>query len=324
MIEPTTFKFYPISVPTDSELKTVNFYLLSIDNQLLLFDAGWTGDTYWEVFQQTLKNNNFSLSDLSGIILSHHHIDHCGLVNQIIDHYNIPVYAHEKAIPRLKREDQFLHHRINFFDELYRKFDCGEKGKQQVDYLTKSLEKNRDLAIKAEIFPIEQAPLDSLRVLHFPGHAPDQIGLWDQESMILFGADVLIQHISSNALVEPDEKGGRLPTLHQSVESLKSIASLPVQLIYSGHGAVIQDPQVLIKKRLERINQKGDKIISLIQKGVSTGREIAQSYYGSTYDKQFSLVMSEIIGQLDYLEMYGRVTKTIKDGVYHYSCDVSK
>ncbi len=315
----STFKLYPISVPTPGSLKTVNFYLLSTKNQLLLFDAGWTGDKYWHALNHTLHENQFELKDLTGIVLSHHHIDHCGLVDQIVAQHNIPVYAHKKAFPRLQRDEAFLKKRIQFFETLYNEFDCGERGEAQVNHLKRSLENNRHLAVEAGLSPIEEAPLEGLSVLHFPGHAPDQIGLWEDSTGVLLGADVLIQHISSNALVEPDEYGNRLPTLYQSVDSLKSIASLPVQLVYSGHGAVIHDPQALIKKRLNRIDQKGDKIISLIEKGASTGREIAQSYYGSTYDQQFSLVMSEIIGQLDYLETKGQIHKVMRNGVYRYS-----
>ncbi|MFD2924564.1 MBL fold metallo-hydrolase [Halobacillus naozhouensis] len=315
----TTFKIHPICIPTPGSLKTVNFYLLSTKNQLLLFDAGWTGDSYWYALKQTLKENQFKLEDLTGIVLSHHHIDHCGLVNQLVAQHNIPVYAHKKAFPRLQRDEAFLKKRIQFFYTLYEEFDCKEKGEEQVNHLKRSLENNRHLAVKADLSPIEEAPLDGLSVLHFPGHAPDQIGLWEETSRTLLGADVLIQHISSNALVEPDENGERLPTLSQSVESLKAIASLPVQLVYSGHGSVIHNPQALVKKRLNRIDQKGNKIISLIEKGASTGREIAQNYYGSTYEQQFSLVMSEIIGQLDYLEKKGNINKVLRNGVYHYA-----
>ncbi|WP_082235414.1 MBL fold metallo-hydrolase [Halobacillus massiliensis] len=317
----TAYKTYPIKVNLGEKnpLKTVNFYLLALDNQLILFDAGWNDQKNWEALQDILKNNGFSLEDLTAIIISHNHIDHCGLVNKITEQHALPVYAHEKAIARLKRNPDFLQMRIHFFEELYEKFDCGDKGRQQVDYLNKSLDKNRHAAIQPPISLIEKADIDPLEVLHFPGHAPDQIGLWHKEHKTLFGADVLIQHISSNALIEPDENGKRLPTLHQSIQSLNKIASLPVELMYSGHGDVITDPHGLIKKRLERIEEKGDKIIKLIQNGSVTGSDIAQSYYGKTYEEQFSLVMSEVIGQLDYLEQRGKVFKTEENGVFHYS-----
>ncbi|WP_173917686.1 MBL fold metallo-hydrolase [Halobacillus sp. Marseille-Q1614] len=317
----TAFRVYPIKVDLGKKnpLKTVNFYLLSLDDQLILFDAGWNDQNNWEAFQNTLKHHGFTMKDLTAVVISHNHIDHCGLVNRIVETHDIPVFAHQIAIPRLKRDPDFLQMRINFFHELYERFDCGDRGKRQVDYLVESLDKNHDAAIQPSISAIEKAQLQLLEILHFPGHAPDQIGLWAQESNILFGADVLLQHISSNALVEPDGNGKRLPTLHQSVQSLNKIASLPVELVYSGHGADIRDPHGLIKKRLQRIEEKGEKIRVLIQNGAVTGRDIAQSYYGKTYDQQFSLVMSEIIGQLDYLEQKGKVTKIMMNGAYRYS-----
>ncbi|SEA22134.1 Glyoxylase, beta-lactamase superfamily II [Thalassobacillus cyri] len=315
-----TYKYYPITVTLSemNPLKTVNFYLLSYDDQLILYDAGWDGNQYWQALQHTLKENGFNLNDLTGIVISHNHVDHCGLVNQIVEKHDVPVYSHEKAIPRLKRDPDFLQMRIGFYEDLYERFDCGERGKWQVDYLIESFYKNRDAAIIPPIKSIEDAPLQNLEVFHFPGHAPDQIGLWDEENHILLGADVLIQHISSNALVEPDKKGRRLPTVHQSVQSLNKIASLPVDLVYSGHGVPIENPHALIAKRLRRIDEKGNKIISLIKNGASTGSEIAKTYYGNTYKQQFSLVMSEIIGQLDYLEHQEIVTKTVENGVFRY------
>lgn len=318
-LQTSAYDIHPIAVPVEGELKTVNFYLILLDNQLILFDAGWNGDVYWNSLQQTLRENGFTTSDISSIILSHHHNDHCGLVNRLTEKHDIPVYAHERAIPRLKRDETFLRQRVQFFKTLYREFDCREKGDAQVVHLMQSIERNRHSAIRTAIKPIDEANLSALDIIHLPGHAPDQIGLWDKKHGILFGGDVLIEHISSNALVEPDENGNRTPSLQQTVESLHTIASLPVQRVYSGHGSTIEDPYALIDKRLQRVEEKGDKIMSLIEQGAKTGREIAQRYYDNIYDQQFSLVMSEIIGQLDYLESKGKVVKTKENGVWHYS-----
>ena len=54
---------------------------------------------------------------------------------------------------------------------------------------------------------------EDFEVVTFPGHAPDQVGFYLREQQILFGGDLLIEHISSNALVEPDQQGNRLLTL---------------------------------------------------------------------------------------------------------------
>ncbi len=91
--------------------------------------------------------------------------------------------------------------------------------------------------------------------------------------------------------------------------SLEKILSIPIELVFPGHGTLINNPKELISKRLNGIERKAEKIRELIKSGISTGSELAQAYYGNKYKKQFSLVMSEIIGHLDYLEAQGKVKR---------------
>ncbi|MFB4165295.1 MBL fold metallo-hydrolase [Alteribacillus sp. JSM 102045] len=170
--------------------------------------------------QQTLKENGYTTSDISSIILSHHHKDHCGLVNQLTEEQNIPVYAHKKSLPRLKGIKSLLEKRADFFKRLYQEFGCGEKGEAYSEYLTRSIEQNHESIINVNVKPIEEANLPMVEVLHLQGHAPDQIGLWEEDNGVLFGADALIDHISSNAFVEPDDNGERIPSLSQNIETL--------------------------------------------------------------------------------------------------------
>ncbi|WP_100401006.1 MBL fold metallo-hydrolase [Bacillus sp. FJAT-44742] len=315
----SSFVVHPVCVPTTSELRTINFYLLKKEKEIILFDAGLPGDKYWEALLQTLNNLGYSPADITTIILSHHHIDHCGLVNRLVTTYSIPVYAHPTAIPRLKRNEQVLWKRVAFFKELYDRFDCQKEGEKQIKHLTESIENNKDLAIQTDIKPLNLLQTDPFEIIHLPGHSSDQIGLWEQESGTLLGGDVLIEHISSNAFVEPDEMGKRQLSLLENIDTLRSLSSLPIKTVFSGHGSVISNPQPLIQKRLQRIEQKGKRILEVIESGAATGREIAQAYYKKTYETQFSLVMSEIIGQLDYLEHQGNIKKKLVDGVWHFN-----
>ncbi|WP_240374067.1 MBL fold metallo-hydrolase [Bacillus piscicola] len=313
-----SFTYYPVSVPVPGDLRSINFYLLLVDGDLILFDGGLPDETYWNALVESLHENGFSLGDISAVLLSHHHNDHCGVVNQLTEKEDIPVYAHEKAIPYLQRDEQLLQKRAEFFKKLYQEFDCGEEGEKQVAHLLRSIETNRPFAIEAAIKPIEEFHLPLFQLLHLPGHSPDQVGLWEEETGLLFGADFLIQHISSNALIGPDENGNRLPSLIQNVETLQKVSELPVSCVLSGHGEKIENPTFIIEKRLQGIEKKGDKILRFIEEGAKTGRDIAQSYYKNTYYKQFPLVMSEIIGQLDYLEKQGKITKRMQGGVWVY------
>ncbi|WP_374724333.1 MBL fold metallo-hydrolase [Calidifontibacillus erzurumensis] len=310
-------KIFPVNLQVHHNLKSFNCYLVEKENSLYLIDAGIDSEDYWSLFVKTLKSNGFSLKDLTAILITHHHFDHVGLVNRITELELIPVYAHEKAIPRLKRDPEFLRKRVAFFEQLYREMGCGEAGEAQVKKLEHAIFNNKHLEIKADILPFKVNKFP-FTVLEVPGHSPDQVAFYDSENKILFGGDLLIKHISSNALVEPDENGGRILSLLQHIESFQKCRSLSIDYVFSGHGKIIEQPIRLIEKRLENIDVKAEKILALIKQGVQTASEIAKAYYQKKYESQFSLVMSEIIGHLDYLEAKKQVKKKKIEGVWYY------
>lgn len=309
----------PIIIDVSSSLQSINFFLVKSNHSLTLIDAGLDNETCWNALIQTLQTNGFTLYDLTEIILTHNHIDHVGLVNRIVTKHPIPVYAHRDAIPRLKRDPDFFQMRTAFFAKLYEEMGCKDAGYEHVAYLQRAIQKNKQNALQTEITPIESTSFLHFHIVEVPGHSPDQIALYDSSNGYFFSGDLLIKHISSNALVEPDNEGKRLLTLVEHKHSLEKILSIPIELVFPGHGTLINNPKELISKRLNGIERKAEKIRKLVKSGISTGSELAQAYYGNKYKKQFSLVMSEIIGHLDYLEARGKVTKKLKEGVYHYS-----
>lgn len=312
-------KIFPIIVPVKSPLKSVNFYLVKTDNSLLLVDAGMNIDDCWQGLNDTLAENGFTLKDITHMIITHHHIDHVGLINRIVENHQIPVYSHRLSAPRLRREPNYVQKRIEFFADLYAKMGCGEAGVKQVNYLKNAAKKNTGQSITCELHDINELPLNDFQIVETPGHAVDQIALYDETRKTLLSGDLLIEHISSNALVEPDEFGNRMKTLVDHEASLKKIQTLDIELVYPGHGQVIEAPNDLIEKRIRGIENKANKFLALLEKNRLTASELAQHYYKDTYNKQFSLVMSEIIGHLDYLEEKEKVQKNFENGVWKYS-----
>jgi glyoxylase-like metal-dependent hydrolase (beta-lactamase superfamily II) len=314
---------YPISVPTKHSLQSFNFYLLQEQDSLSLIDAGMNTEENWTFLNDTLHNFGFSLEDLRRIIITHNHEDHVGLVNRISSIIkDIPVYAPKQAIHRLKREPQFFEMRIEFFKQLYEEMGCGIFGEKQVQRLRTAADQHEKRRIDAEIMPLTEADLIAgLQAIATPGHSPDHMIFFDEKRKWIFGGDLLIQHISSNALIEPDEDGKRLLTLIQHENSLKKCLALDADVLFSGHGELIFDHKKLINERLKGIEKKAARLVKLIKSGISTADQLARKYYKHKYESQFSLVMSEIIGHLDYLEHHQKVTKVLKDGVWHYDSE---
>ncbi|WP_053363435.1 MBL fold metallo-hydrolase [Bacillus sp. FJAT-27251] len=312
-------EIFPIIVPTQSSLRSINFYIVKSGDSLSLIDTGMNNEDCFNALTNQLNEIGFSISDLTDIILTHHHIDHIGLVNRIFSENQIPVYTHPLSIPRLTRNRSFLEMRVEFFSTLYAQMGCGEIGRKHVLFLKESITKNNKNAITATLKPMEDSRLHKFDIISTPGHAPDQIALYDSLNRWLISGDLLINHISSNALVEPDQDGNRIHTLVEHINSLKKCSSLKLDLVFPGHGELIENPKQLIQERLERIEGKSESLKSLISDGFDTGSALAQFYYKNKYEKQFSLVMSEIIGFLDYLEVKREISKKLVEGVWRYS-----
>lgn len=79
-------------------------------------------------------------------------------------------------------------------------------------------------------------------VLHFPGHSPGSIGLWERESGILFSGDAIYD-------------GPLLDRLHDSsipdyVTTMKRLRELPVRVVHAGH-----DPSFGRERLIELVDQ---------------------------------------------------------------------
>lgn len=68
------------------KLSVTNCFLIKNKAKYILFDTGYEYE--WELFCKRLKEIGVGISEISHIILTHHHDDHCGLLNKIIQGNN--------------------------------------------------------------------------------------------------------------------------------------------------------------------------------------------------------------------------------------------
>jgi glyoxylase-like metal-dependent hydrolase (beta-lactamase superfamily II) len=312
-------KVIPVIAPTPYDVGDVNMYLAVNGKSLILIDAGDDNEACWNALLTGLKLNGYCLQDLTHILLTHSHQDHIGLVNRITSCMDIPVYAHKESLPRLKRDPGYLSMRIRFFEKLYREMGCGEIGNRQVEEMKTAMQSNEKYKINTHIIPLAGSDsVEKLKVIEVPGHSPDHIAFWAGDRKWLFGGDHLIKHISSNAFVEPDLEGNRILSLVQYAGSLADCLKLDAETVFPGHGELIHDHRALITLRLARIEQKAERLRTMIQAGMTTAFQLAQQYYPTKYLSLFFPVMSEIIGLLDYLESKAKIGKVQRNGIWHY------
>jgi glyoxylase-like metal-dependent hydrolase (beta-lactamase superfamily II) len=309
---------YPIVVPTPRSLRTFNFYLLQEAGSLTLIDAGVNTEECWRAFVSTMAINRFAIQDLDRIIVTHSHPDHIGIINRITFNHDIPIYAHYESLHRLKRNSDYLKLRIRFFREFYQSMGCGDLGLQHVKKLKEAVSTNEHRVV-GNIVPLNDGDIVAgMQVIETLGHSPDHIALGVLQRKWLFAGDLIIGHISSSALIEPDQTGRRLPSFIQHVASLQKCLQLDMATAFAGHGEPIYPYKELISKRLQQIYRRVNRIWQLIASGISMPSELGVALYKDLYVSEFPFVMSEIIGCLDYLEMHNKVGKKQIGHVWHY------
>ena len=307
-----------IVIPTPFAVGDVNAFLIKGDT-LSLVDAGPKTPEAYEALKQGIKNAGYAFNDIEQVILTHHHPDHAGWIDAFD---NAKILGHKYNDLWLKRDEAFFRYHDAFY------LDCLIEEGVPEQYLGWVKKMKRSVAFMGE------RPLDGMlaegdalpghpgwTVMETPGHAQSHIVLWDEENRTMIGGDLVLEKVSSNPLIEPplDPAQGRPHSLLQYNESLKRLLTLPVDIIYTGHGNEVRNAHELIESRLVKQRERAMKVRAMMDEGSRTIFELTRELFPAVYEKELGLTLSETIGQTDYLVDEGLVRETRDEGgVLHY------
>lgn len=311
---------YPILFEVNyGQMKSINCFLYKNGDTLTLIDAGIDIPAFYEFFCGKLAEYGFQMTDIDQIILTHHHGDHIGMVNHILSHKSVPVYAHHLAVERLHLTKEYQQQKRDFFIQLYKDYGCLELGRQRLAKIEKTMQDSGRLTIKKDIIPLADGDVvDHFSVRRVPGHSPDSILLYDGETKWMFVGDLVLYTGTTSALVDHDKKGQLLPTVMQYKQSLEICQQYEASRVFAGHQQPFENLREIVQKNLDRIDFQASRIIEKIQEGNETALAIAFAIYGERTEKEFPIIISEIISYTLYAEMKGLVKKEKgKDG-WHF------
>ncbi|WP_157911781.1 MBL fold metallo-hydrolase [Alteribacter populi] len=309
---------YGLTLPTPFLVGPVNVYLVE-GEVLTLVDAGPKTKEAKEVLENELHELGYSLEDIEMVVLTHHHPDHIGLIEEFPQ---AKVIAHEKTKPWLEHDLEFQIKKSAFFKELYSSHGVPN---DIVALIEKSNDYYLGYASYAQIDEIVKEGdtiigLPGWSVIETPGHAQSQISLYRESDGVLLSGDHLIAHISSNAIIEAPYKNDtdRPRTLIQYRDSLKKCSEMNLSRVFSGHGGPVNEPIQLIEERLLKQVEKAEAIKRLLGKEKLTSFELCIRLYPQMYSKQPGLTLSETLGHLDLLEESEEVSVSLEEGIYYY------
>lgn len=307
-----------ITIPTPFAVGNVHVYLIKGDT-LSLVDAGVKTKQAWEVVKAQLRALGYQPIDIEQIILTHHHPDHIGLIEEFPRVENI--IAHENLNLWLTRNEAFLQYYENFFKEFFIACGIPETFLSIIDKLRGQLALAGKGRLTATINEGDHLPgHPEWQVVETAGHAQSHLSFLRTSDGVFIGGDHILQHISSNPLLEPPPMGKktRPKPLLQYRANLQKCLSLGIKLVLPGHGPTISNIDELIPARLLKQEQRAKKVLTLLEKTSLTPFQVCQKIFPKRYETQLDLTLSETIGQLDFLESQGLIYQEITNGVFSY------
>lgn len=292
--------------------------------QLVLIDTGIGSEEAWQALSAGLNGFGYGIEDITLLLLTHGHTDHFGQAGRIRAVSDCQVWAHEHINRTLDRyepsaereaEERSFLATLGFSREDY------DRAYTFRDYIQKIMTpcEPDHLLRDGEMVPVEGF---ELQAVHTPGHCPEELIFWQEQSRQMFSGDHLLPDITPVCLLDIPESPGarRTRTLVQYYQSADKIKPYLASSIYPSHGDVFHNHLELIasyRLSTERRLLKISRILS--EHGAMTPLDIGKKLFPKVWQDQMYPVISEIMGHLDMLEDGGHAAWEEKSGRLLYT-----
>jgi glyoxylase-like metal-dependent hydrolase (beta-lactamase superfamily II) len=214
-------------------VQIVNIHLVGDpnSNDFVLVDAGMPGSA--EEIISVVEDRFGANSRPKAIILTHGHFDHVGAIIELVERWDIPVYAHEFEIPYLIGQKSY--------PEPDATVEGGMVAKMSPMFPNEPI----NLGNNVKPFPAYGTVphLPSFKWIHTPGHSPGHVSLFRESDGALIAGDAFVtvkQEYLYKVLTQEQEISGPPRYLttdwKAAKESVTKLAELKPTVAVTGHG----------------------------------------------------------------------------------------
>jgi glyoxylase-like metal-dependent hydrolase (beta-lactamase superfamily II) len=189
------------------------------------------------------------------IILTHGHFDHVGAIIELVNHWEVPVYAHELEMPFLTGQRSY--------PEPDSTVEGGMVAKMSPLFPNEAI----DLGNHVEKLPSDGTVphMQGFRWIHTPGHSPGHVSLFREKDRALIVGDAFVtvkQESLYKVFTQEQEISGPpryLTTDWQaSKQSVEKLKALKPSVAVTGHGLPMRGE--LLSKSLDKLVREFDRI----------------------------------------------------------------
>ena len=313
-----------ITLPTPFPVGPINCYLAEGD-ELTLVDTGPKHPATLALLREELAARKLTFKDIRRVVVTHAHVDHFGLLADIVAESRARVLSHSRNRWSLIDFEHEWNYRHDFYNDIFLRAGAPA---EYADAVIQGMHRLTQYAasIPAESFvPLEDGDKlklgsDMWEVVFAPGHASGLVCLYEPRSRSLISSDHLLRDITSNPVLEPPPRGEkeRPRALVEYLASMEKTAQLPIRIVLPAHGEPIYDVRALVDARTAFHRSRLDHIEQQLGCCATTAFELCNILFPDLKLFDTFLGLSEIIGHLDILEMEGRVRREESDGLTRY------
>ncbi|MDJ0866674.1 MAG: MBL fold metallo-hydrolase [Myxococcota bacterium] len=312
-----------IPTPTPFPVGDINSYLIfppAGGDGLTLIDTGVRSPEAFDALCHGFKEFGVALEQIERILITHAHMDHFGQAKRLRDLSGAPVFASHGEAPMMRSCSTPSADRRGVVIEHFRRWGVPEEliarpspMKGFADTMQEPIEPDV-LLDDGDAVAVGDLRLE---VIHTPGHCDGHIVFWEPELRLLFSGDHLLTDISPVPLLSfPKRPGEERPrSLARFMDSLARVEPLDCALTFPSHGDVIADHRKVIDGYRLHHERRKLQIRRTLARGERTPFALARRLFPKYWESQSFLVMSEVIGHLDLLELDGDVVLEERDGV---------
>jgi glyoxylase-like metal-dependent hydrolase (beta-lactamase superfamily II) len=144
---------------------------------------------------------------------------------------------------------------------------------------------------------------DWLRTVHTPGHAPDHLCFWHEESRVLFSGDLAVK--GTTVYIPPNLKGD----LGDYLASLERVRALQPLRLLPAHGPAIDDPDDVLRAYLEHRREREEQILSALRLRGATPDALVPLIYRGLKASLLQVARETVLAHLLKLEREGRAIR---------------
>lgn len=304
---------WSLPLPVPGPLVYVLVYALATDDGVLLVDAGWDSDAALEALEEGLAAAGSRLDDVRGVLLTHAHADHAGLVHRVRRRSGAwtAMHADDAAAAARFREG------TAGSDALEEWFAQLGVAPADASELAKTL---RGMAAIATVEPPDrliaagdrfETAHGALVAMHTPGHSPGHVCFVHESADVVFTGDHVLSLTTPNVSVYPHSPPN---PLGDYLGSLRGVLPLGGAVALPGH-----EERVPVGPRAAQILAHHDAQLENVESFVGSDErtvlEVAEQMDWAFPWQTFrpidrSMALGEALAHITLLERQGRLERT--------------